>query len=134
MPGEPVERSRRQAADPPAASRRVLADEVLRQQPEIVLPIAQRRQRERDDVEAVEEILAERAGLDRGLEVAVGRRDQPEVDAYRPRAADALELALLQRAQQLRLQRERQLADLVEEQRAAVGQLQLAFLAVRRRR
>ena len=39
-------------------------------------------------------------------------------------AAHALELALLQHAQQLRLQLEGQLADLVEEQRAAVGQLE----------
>ena len=36
-------------------------------------------------------------------------------------AADRAHGPLLQRAQQLRLQRERQLADLVEEQRAAVG-------------
>jgi hypothetical protein len=42
------------------------------------------------------------------------------------RAADALELALLQHAQQLGLQVERHLADLVEEQRAAVGELERA--------
>ena len=45
----------------------------------------------------------------------------PDVDLDRPRPADALELRDLQHAQQLRLQRRRQLADLVEEQRAAVG-------------
>ena len=41
-------------------------------------------------------------------------------------AADRLDLALLQRAQQLDLRRQRQLADLVEEQRAAVGLDELA--------
>ena len=51
------------------------------------------------------------------------------VDAVRLDRADAPDLALLQRAQQLRLQLERQLADLVEEQRAAVGGLEQAGAA-----
>ena len=38
--------------------------------------------------------------------------------------ADALDLAFLEDAQQLRLQVERQLADLVQEEGAAVGQLE----------
>ena len=42
-------------------------------------------------------------------------------------AADALELVLLQEAQQLDLDRRRDLADLVEEQRAAVGLLEAPF-------
>ena len=41
-------------------------------------------------------------------------------------AADPLDHALLKEAQQLDLQRQRDVADLVEEQRAAVGQLDLA--------
>ena len=45
-------------------------------------------------------------------------------------AADPLELALLQHAQQLGLERRRDLADLVEEQRAAVGQLEAALAGV----
>ena len=49
-------------------------------------------------------------------------------------AADALELALLQHAQQLRLRLERQLADLVEEQRAAVGELEAPAALLRARR
>ena len=48
--------------------------------------------------------------------------------------ADALDHALLQEAQQLGLQRDRQIADLVEQQRAAVRGLDLAerLLAPRR--
>ena len=42
------------------------------------------------------------------------------------RAADAVERPLLQDAQELALRRRRELADLVEEDRAAVGQLELA--------
>ena len=47
-------------------------------------------------------------------------------DLDRPLGADRIDLAVLQRAQQLDLRLERQLADLVEEQRAAVGLLELA--------
>ena len=88
----------------------------------------------RDDVEPVVEVLAEVARRDLLLEVAVGRGDQAHVDLDRLDAADALELALLERAQQLHLHLDRDLADLVEEQRAAVGQLEAAGLARRPRR
>ena len=45
------------------------------------------------------------------------------------RAADALDLAFLDGAQQLRLQLVAQVADLVEEQRAPGGQLELCRAA-----
>ena len=45
-------------------------------------------------------------------------------------AAEPAEAALLQHAQQLDLRRRRHLADLVEEQRAAVGQLEAALPAI----
>ena len=72
------------------------------------------------------EILAEPALGHLGAELAVGRRDQAHVGVQRHRAADPLELAGLEHAQDLGLDRRRQLADLVEEQRAAVGQLEAA--------
>ena len=72
--------------------------------------IAQRRQRDREDVEPVVEVLAELAVGDQLLEVAVGRRDDAHVDLDRLGAADALELALLQHAQQLDLHLHRQVA------------------------
>ena len=43
------------------------------------------------------------------------------IDAHRPLRADRVDLAFLQRAQQLDLQIERQFADFVEKQRAAIG-------------
>ena len=56
----------------------------------------------------------------------MGRADDAHVDRDLLAAADALDHALLQEAQQLGLQRHRQVADLVEEERAAVGRLDLA--------
>ena len=79
-----------------------------------------------DDVEPVVEVLAEAPGADLVLEDAVGRGDDADVDLLGLAVADAEDDALLQRAQQLHLQVERQLADLVEEERAAVGRLELA--------
>ena len=64
----------------------------------------------------------------------MGRGDHADVDVDRVRLADAADLAPLEHAQQLRLQVERELADLVEEQRAAVRGLDQARACRRRRR
>ena len=59
----------------------------------------------------------------------MGGRDQPHVGPDRLVAADALEGLLLEQAQDLGLQGQRHVADLVEEQRAAVALLELADAA-----
>ena len=80
------------------------------------------------DVDAVVQVFPERAFLHAAFQVHVGGGHQPELHLDRLVAADALDLAFLNGAQQLRLQVELQIADLVEEERAAVGQLELADL------
>ena len=73
--------------------------------------------------------------LDRRLEVAVGGRDEAHVDRLGRVAAErAGTRRSSSDAQQLGLQRERQLADLVEEERAAVRGLERPGLRVRARR
>ena len=79
---------------------------------------------DRKHVQAVVEVAAELLVGDHRDEVAIRRRHQPDVDADRPGAAEPLELLLLQHAQQLRLQLQRNVADLVQEQRAAVRELE----------
>ena len=86
----------------------------------VVEPLAQRRQADRHDVEAVEQILAEQALADQLAQVAVGGGDDADIGADRRAPADRGELALLQHAQQPGLRLERHVADLVEEQRAAL--------------
>ena len=76
------------------------------------------------DVQPVVEIAPEASRLDHRLEVAVRRRDQAHVDAQRARAAEALELLLLEHAQELRLELDRDVAHFVQEERSAVGQLE----------
>jgi hypothetical protein len=87
---------------------------------------AQRRQFDADHVQAVKQVLAELTVAHPLFEILVRGRDHPHVDANRRLAADAIKLALGQHAQQPRLQRSRHVADLIEEQRAAVGLLEAA--------
>ena len=86
----------------------------------------QRGQLDQDDVETVIEILAEQAARHALLQALVGRGDDAHVDADRGLAADAVELALGEHPQEPRLERQRHVADLVEEERAAVGLLEAA--------
>jgi hypothetical protein len=86
--------------------------------------IAEGRDLHRHDVEAVVEVFSELTRADHRLEVAVGGRDHAHVDLDRPDPADPLEALLLEDAQQLDLGRARKIADLVEEQRPAVRQLE----------
>ena len=100
--------------------------EGVREQACIPGPAPQRRNRDDDLGEAIVKILAEPAGRDQILQVLVRRADDAHVDRDLLAPADALDHPLLQEPQQLRLERRRQVADLVEEQRPAVGHLDLA--------
>src|SRR5262249_12605898 len=83
-------------------------------------------------VEPEEQVTPERAGANEGLEVPVRRRHEPDVDAARLDATQAKELARFEHAEELGLRRERQLADLVEQDRRAVGGFEQPGLRLRR--
>jgi len=61
-----------------------------------------------------------------GGEIAVGRRQHPHIHPMLAIRAEALQLAALQHAQQLGLNGQRQLADLIQQQGATIGELELA--------
>ena len=103
------------------------------QQRDVFLALAQRRQLHRDDVQPVVQVLAEPPVVHHRAQVDVGGRDDAHVHLDRVDAAEAHELALLDHAQQLGLRLERDVADLVEEDAALVGDLEQALLRVRRR-
>jgi hypothetical protein len=123
---QPAHRLRGQRQLRPVVLAPEAADEVLGQQWHVFGPGPQRRQRDLDHVEPVVQVFAEAALGDTPRQVAVSRRHHAHVDPQRLLAADALELPRLQGPQQLRLEVHAQLADLVEEQRAAVGLLEAA--------
>ena len=87
-----------------------------------------RRNGEGHDVQPVVEVSPKRAVRDGLLEVAIRGRDHSNVDLDAAARADALDDLVLQDAEELGLQRRRQLADLVEKHRAAVGHLEPASL------
>ena len=84
---------------------------------------------DREDVEPVEQVLRGTGRRRPAVQVLVGGGDHADVGADRLVAADPLELLLLQQPQHLGLRRRRHVADLVEEERAAVGLLELADAA-----
>jgi hypothetical protein len=97
----------------------VQEDEVLGQERDVGQALAQRRQLEREDVDAVHQVLAELAGRHQLGQIAVSGGDDPDVDLAIAIVAQAPVLAELQDSQELGLGGRRQLADLVEKQGAA---------------
>ena len=59
----------------------------------------QRRDNDREDVQAIEQVFAEAPGFHIGDQIAVGGGDDADVDLDAPAAADRLDFAFLQRAQ-----------------------------------
>src|SRR5262249_27462446 len=109
-------------------------EEVPREERDVLAARAERWDRERHHVQPVEEIGAKLLLLDRLRQVPVRRGHDARVDLDRLLTADALDLALLEDAQELRLHRERHVADLVEEERASARALELAAALLRRAR
>src|SRR6185503_10621047 len=103
---------------------RLEVEEVLREKEDVLAALAERRQFHGYDVEAIEEVLAEPSRLHLGLEIAVRRGDEPDVDLAADRVAHPANLRVLKHPQELDLQRGRHLADLVEEDGSLVRGLE----------
>ena len=103
-----------------------LRDEALCQRDDVLPALPQGRQGDVDGVDAVVQVLAETAGPHQGLQVQVGGADEPDIDRNRLAAAHADDAAALERPQELGLQVQGNVADLVQEECAAVGLLELA--------
>ena len=80
-----------------------------------------------DEVDAVEQVLPEGTRGHHALQVAAGGADDPYVRRARGTLAQPLVLPLLEDAQQFDLGGGGQVADLVEEQRAPLRQLEAAL-------
>ncbi len=78
----------------------------------------------RVDAQAVVQVGSEAPLRDRRLEVVMRRGYHADIHTLGARGSDALEFPFLQHAQELHLNLRRQVTDLVEENRAAVGQLE----------
>src|SRR5256712_13365136 len=123
---EPLHHIGRNRVDAPAETSGVVRDEVAHQKRDVLGPLAKGREIDRKNVQPVVQVGAKLSRPDQLLERTVRRGDDPDVAPDRVRAADPLGLPLLEYAKQLRLEVQRQVTDLVEEQGAAVRELEAA--------
>ncbi len=98
----------------------------MRQGADVLGPLAQRGHAQVHHIQAIEQVFAEGAVLDGFRQVAVGGGNDADVDLDRLGAANAVDLAFLNGAQELGLQARIHLADFVQQQGAAIGFLELA--------
>ena len=101
-----------------------LPDEVLGEEPDVSSSLAQRRHLDRIDVEPIEKVGSELLVADGLRQVAIRGCDDSGLYAQGLRPTDALELTILKNSEELGLKLERQVPDLVEEDGAAVRELE----------
>jgi hypothetical protein len=98
----------------------------LRKNGDVLGMLTQRRQSDDDLRKAIKQVFPESTAFHHGREVSVSCRYDPHVDLGRLTRTDARHLLALEHAQELRLKLERQLANLVEKDRAAMCSLERA--------
>src|SRR5215813_56710 len=103
---------------------------MAREQRDVTQPVAQRGQSDGENVEAVKKVGAEFAFADQSLERLIGRGYDADFDTDALGAAQPLEDAGLQHAQEPPLYFQQDLADLIQKNRAAVGQFESAAATV----
>src|SRR6267154_132972 len=99
-----------------------LFDEVPYKLRNIRFSFAERWQRNRENIQAIVQILSEFTVTNHLPQVLIGRRDDTNIDARGTGAAYGLELALLEHTEQLRLKLHWHVADFIQKQCAAVRQ------------
>src|SRR5688572_30226359 len=99
----------------------VLGNEVLGQWQDVFTPIAQRRQLDRNNCQTVVEIFAKRTLFHRVLQFDVSRGHDSHIDSPRSCITEWCELSLLNNSQQPHLGLRRNVTNLIEENRTAVG-------------
>src|SRR5579884_160763 len=100
---------------------RILPQEMLRQQRDVIPAGAQWRDAKLDDVQAEVKVRAKPAVPNHSLEVPVRCADHTDVGGQGCVAAEAFERAFLKDAEQLRLQSWSQVANLIQKNRSRIG-------------
>src|SRR6266481_3580651 len=118
----------------PPQSRSMQLQKRCRQQRNILFVSTQRRQLNGHHAQPVKQVLAKLSGADLRGQIAVRRADHPHIHRNRLRPAKPFNGAILQHAQHLSLRHRIHVPDLIEENRAARGQLELPFFLLRRSR
>ena len=117
---------RRKSQEGAAVLRREVAHEPAHEEGDVVATLPQRGQIDVEDVEPVVQVGAEAPRFHMLAQRTVRGRDHSHVHFDGLHAAHARELALLQHPQELHLRGLRNLGDLVQKKRPAIGQLEPA--------
>lgn len=112
-----------------AAQPRILvgSDEMLGDLHRIIAALAQGRRLDREHIDAIVEVAPEGPRFDIARKIDVRGCDQPEIGLDAVTRSDLGGDAVVKHAQELGLHRDRRVADLVEEQDAAVSRNERAF-------
>ena len=98
----------------------------------ILTPLAQGRDSHGKHIEPIKKVFPEDSFGNRLRHVAIGGGNNADIQGHRFLAANALDLTLLQDAQQLGLQAHRHFGDFIEQQAAILCLLELAGLGLLR--
>src|SRR5258708_32414697 len=109
-----------------------LFDEVAHKFRNIRFSFAERWQRNRENIQAIVQILPEFTVTDHLPQVLIGRRDDTNIDARGTGAAYGLELALLEHTEQLRLKLHWHVSDFIQKQCAPVRQRKSSYMPIDR--
>src|SRR6266702_2022591 len=110
----------------------VLAAEISDKKRNVLAPLPQRRQVNRNDCQPVIKVFAECAGTHRLVDIQIGGGYDADIKFLYLRAPYRLDFPLLQRPEQLGLQLNRQISNLIKEKRSPFRQLKLACLVPHR--
>src|SRR6478672_10077733 len=102
------------AGEPLTEFASLLGDEEFHEIRNVLAPVSERRQLDRDDIEAVKEILPKLPSANFLAQVFIGGGEDACVHVYRFVGADRKDLFLFDGTKQLRLGGRRQFGDLIE--------------------
>ena len=102
------------------------------EQRDVARALAQQRHGERENIQAIKQITPEFSLGDGLAQITIRRGDDAHVDLDRLAAADGFKLLLLQHAEQFDLRLQRQVADFIEENGAAIRDFETP-IAIRQR-
>src|SRR6516162_11330906 len=104
----------------------IFLDKMAYEERNIFAPLAQRRHHDRKNVKTIIEVAAKPLLIHLLSQIRIRRGDQAGIGVKCPRASQPLTLSLLQHAQQLGLNLQRNIPDLIEKDGPAIRQLEAA--------
>jgi hypothetical protein len=118
----------REPPNRPVECLREVPDVAAQQRQDVIPARPQRRNRDRDDVDPIEQVLPKRTRSNQRFQVSIGRADHSCLADDGRLATEAMEGAVVQQAQELRLERCRQVANLVQEEDAVARPFGIALM------